>query len=182
MAISLSSLATALHCPAATARPWKITCCPNIISPFRSARRVSHRHAGTYGFTQQVSISSLTNGATIRYTTDGSTPSETAGTVYSGPVAISRQYHAAGHRLSEPDSPIARLPPACSMPIQCAAPAVHSGGAAATRLPVRVTITTTSRRDHPLYHRRQHPERDQRHGLQQCGDHQRQYHAAGHRL
>ncbi|HZP60714.1 MAG TPA: TIM-barrel domain-containing protein, partial [Opitutaceae bacterium] len=44
---------------------------------------------GTYGSAQRVSISTSTGGATIRYTTDGSTPSETAGTVYSGPVNIS---------------------------------------------------------------------------------------------
>ncbi|HTB80041.1 MAG TPA: chitobiase/beta-hexosaminidase C-terminal domain-containing protein [Opitutaceae bacterium] len=43
---------------------------------------------GTYGTTQLVAISS-TSGASIRYTTDGSTPSETAGTLYSGPVNIS---------------------------------------------------------------------------------------------
>ena len=36
-----------------------------------------------------MTISSGTGGATIRYTTDGSTPSETNGTVYSTPVAIS---------------------------------------------------------------------------------------------
>jgi MSHA biogenesis protein MshQ len=36
-----------------------------------------------------VTISTTTSGASIRYTTDGSTPSETAGTLYSGPVAVS---------------------------------------------------------------------------------------------
>ena len=44
--------------------------------------------AGTYSSTQSVTISSTTSGATIRYTTDGSTPSESAGTVYSSPVSI----------------------------------------------------------------------------------------------
>jgi hypothetical protein len=43
---------------------------------------------GTYAAAQTVSISSATSGANIRYTTDGSTPSETAGTIYSGPVNI----------------------------------------------------------------------------------------------
>ena len=55
--------------------------------------------AGAYGPAQSVTISTSTGGATIRYTTDGSTPSETAGTVYSNPVSISRHLHAAGHRL-----------------------------------------------------------------------------------
>ena len=38
---------------------------------------------------QTVTLSTTTSGATIRYTTDGSTPSETNGTVYSSPVVIS---------------------------------------------------------------------------------------------
>jgi hypothetical protein len=43
---------------------------------------------GTYTSTQTVSISTTTAGASIRYTTDGSTPSETAGTLYSAPFAV----------------------------------------------------------------------------------------------
>lgn len=43
---------------------------------------------GTYAAAQSVTITSATSGATIRYTTDGSTPTTTAGTVYSSPVAI----------------------------------------------------------------------------------------------
>ncbi|HTB80804.1 MAG TPA: chitobiase/beta-hexosaminidase C-terminal domain-containing protein [Opitutaceae bacterium] len=45
--------------------------------------------AGTYTSTQSVTIATSTSGASLRYTTDGSTPSETAGTVYSIPVSIS---------------------------------------------------------------------------------------------
>jgi len=44
---------------------------------------------GTYASAQNVIITSTTSGATIRYTTDGSTPSETIGTIYSGSVNIS---------------------------------------------------------------------------------------------
>jgi hypothetical protein len=44
---------------------------------------------GTYTSTQIVTITSATGGASIRYTTDGSTPTETHGTVYSSPVSIS---------------------------------------------------------------------------------------------
>jgi uncharacterized repeat protein (TIGR02543 family) len=43
--------------------------------------------AGTYTSTQSVTISSATGGATIYYTTDGSTPT-TSSTVYSAPVSI----------------------------------------------------------------------------------------------
>src|SRR5260370_34138148 len=45
--------------------------------------------AGTYTTTQTVTIGTATIGASIRYTTDGSTPSETAGTLYSAPVTVS---------------------------------------------------------------------------------------------
>jgi parallel beta-helix repeat protein len=44
---------------------------------------------GTYTSAQSVTIASATPGASIRYTTDGSTPTSTTGTLYSGPVTIS---------------------------------------------------------------------------------------------
>jgi hypothetical protein len=44
---------------------------------------------GTYTSAQSVTISDNTSGATIRYTTDGSTPSETNGTVYTGAFNLS---------------------------------------------------------------------------------------------
>ena len=44
--------------------------------------------AGTFASTQNLTISSTTAGATIRYTTDGSTPSATNGAIYTSPVAI----------------------------------------------------------------------------------------------
>jgi|GEM_PF-367871 len=44
---------------------------------------------GTYTGAQTVSISSATSGASIRYTTNGSTPTSTTGTLYSGPITIS---------------------------------------------------------------------------------------------
>ena len=44
--------------------------------------------AGAYGPAQSVTISTTTSGASIRYTTNGTTPSSTAGTLYSSPVSI----------------------------------------------------------------------------------------------
>ncbi|HTB80291.1 MAG TPA: chitobiase/beta-hexosaminidase C-terminal domain-containing protein, partial [Opitutaceae bacterium] len=44
--------------------------------------------AGNYSTAQSVTISTTTSGASIRYTLDGSIPSETAGALYSGPVTI----------------------------------------------------------------------------------------------
>jgi hypothetical protein len=45
--------------------------------------------AGTYGSAQSITITSATASASIRFTTDGSNPSSTAGTLYTGPVTIS---------------------------------------------------------------------------------------------
>ena len=56
--------------------------------------------AGTYGAPQSVTISTSTGGATIRYTTNGTTPSSTVGTVYSSAVCIIRRHHhPAGYRV-----------------------------------------------------------------------------------
>ncbi len=44
--------------------------------------------AGTYDIGQSVTLSSTTTGSTFRYTTDGTTPSETTGTIYSGAIAV----------------------------------------------------------------------------------------------
>ena len=44
--------------------------------------------AGTYSSTQTVVLNSSTAGATIYYTTNGSTPT-TSSTVYSGPISVS---------------------------------------------------------------------------------------------
>jgi hypothetical protein len=43
---------------------------------------------GTYSTAQSVTITSATSGASIRYTTNGTTPTSTTGTLYAGPVAI----------------------------------------------------------------------------------------------
>jgi len=45
--------------------------------------------AGTYAVGQLVRITTATDGATIRYTLDGTLPSATYGTIYTGPVAVS---------------------------------------------------------------------------------------------
>jgi RHS repeat-associated protein len=46
---------------------------------------------GIYTAPQSVALSSATSGTTIRYTTDGTTPTETHGTIYTSPIAVAGQ-------------------------------------------------------------------------------------------
>jgi alpha-tubulin suppressor-like RCC1 family protein len=45
---------------------------------------------GLYASAKDVAVTTMTTGATIRYTTDGSTPTATVGTLYTGPVRVAR--------------------------------------------------------------------------------------------
>jgi len=64
---------------------------------------------GTYSTAQTVSISSTTSGASIRYTTNGTAPSETVGTLYSGSVTVSSSetLMAIAYKSGLADSPVA---------------------------------------------------------------------------
>lgn len=59
-------------------------------SPFppRTAAPAFSPAGGTFSSAQSVTIASTTSGAAIRYTTDGSTPTPTHGTVYTAPVNV----------------------------------------------------------------------------------------------
>ena len=97
--------------------------------------------AGTYGSAQTVTISTTTGGATIRYTTDGSTPSESAGTVYSNAVSISvnTTLQAIAYEGGYTDSTVA----SGMFTIQCATP-TYSPAAGTYGSAQSVTISTTT--------------------------------------
>jgi hypothetical protein len=71
--------------------------------------------AGTYASAQSVTITSTTAGSTIRYTTDGSTPSETLGTIYTiaVPINVSTTLKAIAYKAGLADSAVP--PPSISL-------------------------------------------------------------------
>jgi hypothetical protein len=64
--------------------------------------------AGTYSSGQNVALTSTTSGATIRYTTDGSTPTSSTGTIYSGTISVSSNttIKAIAYKSGMTDSPV----------------------------------------------------------------------------
>ena len=77
--------------------------------------------AGTYNATQTVSISCATpSGCTIRYTTDGSTPTSSSGTVYSSAitVSVSQTINAIAYKDGCVDSEVA----SAAYTLKCATP------------------------------------------------------------
>jgi len=97
---------------------------------------------GTYAGTQTVAITSATSGIFIRYTTDGSMPSETAGTLYAGAVNISSTttLKAIAYGTGFTDSFITSATYTITLP-QAAAPTFSPGGGT---YPSTQTVTITS--------------------------------------
>jgi len=63
---------------------FNVTINPKVVARPRASLR-----SGDYFAAQTVTLSTTTEGATIRYTTDGSTPTDSIGTVYSSAIPIS---------------------------------------------------------------------------------------------
>ncbi|MDO9510790.1 MAG: chitobiase/beta-hexosaminidase C-terminal domain-containing protein [Bacteroidales bacterium] len=63
---------------------------------------------GTFAYAPSVTIATTTSGTTIRYTTDGSEPSQTNGTLYTGPITLdnSCRLKAMAYKLGMDDSDI----------------------------------------------------------------------------
>jgi regulation of enolase protein 1 (concanavalin A-like superfamily) len=99
---------------------------------------------GSYSAAQSVTISTTTSGASIRYTTDGSTPSETAGTLYSGPVTIgsATTLKAIAYESGMSDSSVSSATYTISLP-QVAAPTFSPAGGSYSAVQ-SVTISTTA--------------------------------------
>jgi hypothetical protein len=100
---------------------------------------------GAYTSAQSVTISTTTTGASIHYTTDGSTPSSTSGTLYSGPVSVSgsETLQAIASLAGMTDSAVASAAYMIQAPVQVATPmfAPPAGNYSSTQ---SVTISTTT--------------------------------------
>jgi len=99
---------------------------------------------GTYAGTQTVTITSASSGISIRYTTDGSTPGETTGTLYAGAVSISSTttLKAIAYGTGFTDSSVSSVTYTITLP-QAAAP-VFSPGAGTYTSAQTVAITSAT--------------------------------------
>jgi hypothetical protein len=100
---------------------------------------------GAYTGTQSVTIGTTTAGATIRYTTDGSTPTSTSGTVYSGAITVASTstLKAIAYAASMTDSAVTTAAYTINPVPQVAAPVFTPAGGAYTGTQ-SVTIGTTT--------------------------------------
>ena len=75
--------------------------------------------SGTYSATQTVTLGTSTSGASIRYTTDGSAPSEAAGTLYGGPLTVSANttVNAIAYKSGLADSPVTSAAYVITLPV-----------------------------------------------------------------
>ena len=98
--------------------------------------------AGVYTSAQNVTISSATAGASIRYTTDGSTPTSTVGTIYSAPVSVSvsQALKAIAYKSGMTDSTVASADYTINLP---AAPAAPTGLVATANSASQITLNWT---------------------------------------
>ena len=76
---SLAPLLILAGCAAQSPEPPETTVAAPLLSP----------EPGTYSSAMDIAITTATTGASVRYTTDGSTPTETAGTLYTAPAHVS---------------------------------------------------------------------------------------------
>ncbi len=92
---------------------------------------------GTYSSAQSVSISTTTSGATIRYTINGSNPTSTTGTVYTGPISIG---------ATSTVRAIAYLSGMSNSSVSTATYTINTGGGSA-KLPIAGSAVTASSND-----------------------------------
>ena len=139
--------------------------------------------AGAYGSAQSVILSSTTAGASIRYTTDGSTPTSSVGTLYNNTaIAVSNNLtlKAIAYETGMTDSLVA----SAAYTIQVATPTFNPPAGAYRGSAQSVILgSTTAGASIRYHHRRIHAHFLGWYALQQHGDcGEQQPHAESHRL
>ena len=113
-----------------------------IINNKKVATPIFSPPAGTYSNAQTVIVSTTTAGASIRYTTDGSTPTSTEGMLYSGPIntVLSMTIRAIAYIAAKTDSDVA----IASFTLQVAKPTFNpSAGIYSSDQTVTISTITT---------------------------------------
>ncbi len=126
------------------ATPATITSAVNTITPIAAAAAPVFQPAGgSYDQDVNLIITTATQGAIIRYTLDGSTPSATAGNIYSGPVTLSNTttVKAVAVKSGYSDSPVATA--VYTLPNKAAAPIISPGSATYTTAQTVTIVTST---------------------------------------
>src|SRR5208283_5187974 len=116
-----------------------LTLTPTVVEPTFSPM------PGTYTSAQNVTIASATSGATIRYTTNGTTPSETVGTVYTSgtPVAVTstETINAIAYKSGMRDSAVVPAAYTINLPAPTLTTVSPNSGKQGTNVPVTLTGT-----------------------------------------
>ncbi len=118
----------------------------NTPPPLQVAAPAFNPAGGTYTSAQSVTVSSVTSGASIRYTTNGTTPTSTTGTVYSGPLTISATtaLKAIAYKSGMSDSAITSATYTIGVVAQVAAPTFNpAGGTYSSAQSVTISTTTS---------------------------------------
>ena len=101
---------------------------------------------GTYSAGQMVTISTTTPGASIRYTTNGSAPSETAGTLYAGAITVtsSTTINAIAYESGMTDSAVVTAAYTITQPTTTAAANASATQSASSQVVVLSATVTSS--------------------------------------
>jgi glucose/arabinose dehydrogenase len=115
-----------------------------VVGPAVTATPTISPNGGSFTGSVSVTLATTTGGATIRYTTNGSTPTSSVGTIYAGPFSLttSATVKAIAYAAGMNDSSVASAAFTVTPPV-VATPTITPNGATSTS-PVSVTLATAT--------------------------------------